>query len=156
MKLNIDWSRPIPLRDGRSENLIYTVDLERLPGAPGVYVFGRRFGSGFEALYVGKANNIRNRVKSQLRNLKLILHVENAKAGRRVLLTGCFVSKPGQQKAKCLGILERALMRHFLSEGHDLVNVQGTRLRRHEIASAGKHPKKFFPKLMYLERARGE
>jgi hypothetical protein len=31
----------------------------------------------------------------------------------------------------------RALIRYFLSEGHDLVNEQGTRIRRHELESTG-------------------
>lgn len=52
-------------------------------------------------------------------------------------------------------MIERAFIRYFLSEGHDLVNKQGTRLRQHEIASVGKHPKKFIPHLMYVEKAKG-
>jgi hypothetical protein len=52
-----------------------------------------------------------------------------------------------------LDILERALIRFFLSEGHDLVNKQGTRLRRHEIASAGS---KNVPALMFVDRGKGE
>lgn len=58
--------------------------------------------------------------------------------------------------AKSLALAERALIRYFLSEGHDLVNKQGTRLRRHELQSSGTHPKRFFPRNMYLERAKGE
>ena len=154
MKLHLDWARPILLSDGARQNLIYVVNTEKLPDVAGIYVFGRRFGTGFEALYVGKANSIPTRIKGQLNNLKLMQHLKTAKAGRRVLLVGKFVPKSGQQTAKCLRLIERALIRHFLSEGHDLVNIQGTRLRRHVISSAGKHPKRFFPKLMYLERAR--
>ena len=152
MKLHLEWTRPIPLRDATRENLIYAVDLEKLPKVPGVYVFGRRFGSAFEALYVGKANDIRGRVKGQLNNLRLMQHLKNAKSGKRIVLTGRFIPKPGQNKSKCVALIERALIRYFLSEGHDLVNKQGTRLRRHEVASAGKHPKRFIPGLMYLEK----
>ncbi len=152
MKLHLEWTRPIPLRDATRENLIYAVDLEKLPKVPGVYVFGRRFGSAFEALYVGKALNIRGRVKGQFNNLRLMQHLKNAKSGKRIVLTGRFIPKPGQNKSKCVALIERALIRYFLSEGHDLVNKQGTRLRRHEVASAGKHPKRFFPGLMYLEK----
>jgi hypothetical protein len=47
-------------------------------------------------------------------------------------------------------------IRYFLSEGHDLVNKQGTRIRRHELASTGRHTKKLFPKLIYLEKTRGK
>jgi hypothetical protein len=55
-----------------------------------------------------------------------------------------------------LVLTERTLIRYFLSEGHDLVDKQGTRLRRHEIESSDQHPKLFFPKEMYLQRAKGE
>lgn len=36
------------------------------------------------------------------------------------------------------------------------MNKQGTRLRQHEIASEGKYPKRFIPKLVFLERVKGE
>jgi len=154
MKLEMTWDRPILLRDGQRQDLIYDLDEERLPKAAGIYVFGRKWAGSFEALYVGQATNIKGRVEGQLNNLKLMLHLKKAKNGRRFLLVGRFVSKPGQQRKKCLGLIERALIRHYLSEGHDLVNVQGTRLRQHEINSAGKQPKKFVPALMYVERGK--
>lgn len=154
MKLHIEWMRPIVLKD--DENLIYRVDLDKLPNVAGFYVFGRRWGSQFEALYVGKANRIRGRVKGQMNNLRLMQHLKNAKTGKRVLLCGKIVTRPGQRIEKCLALIERALIRYFLSEGHDLVNKQGTRLRRHEVASSGKHPKRFIPGLMYVERGKGE
>lgn len=156
MKLQLEWTRPISLRDGSRQNLIYSLDQGKLLNAGGVYVFGRRYGSDFEALYVGKANSIRGRVLGQLKNLPLMLHLKKAKNGKRVVLMAEFVSKPGQQTPKCLHLIERALIRYFLSEGHDLVNKQGTRLRRHQIMSKGKHPKKFIPSLMFLDRAKGE
>jgi len=76
------------------------------------------------------------------------------KNGKRVLLAGRFIPRSGQQEDKCLSILERALIRYFLSEGHDLVNKQGTRLRRHEIDSVGS--KRNVPTLMFVDRGRGE
>ena len=156
MRLQVEWMRPILLKDGTRQNLIYTVDLNRLPDAAGIYVLGRRWGSQFEALYVGKANRIRGRLKTQLNNLRLMQHLKNATAGKRIALCGRVVTRPGQRLEKCIAMIERALIRYFLSEGHDLVNKQGTRLRRHEIASTGKHPKRFIPGLMYVERGKGE
>jgi hypothetical protein len=136
--------------------MIYSADSSHLPAAAGVYVFGRQWGNQFEALYVGKAGNMRSRVKTHFNNLRLMQHLRNAKTGRRVVLAGRLLARPGQRTAKCIGLAERALIRYFLSEGHDLVNKQGTRLRRHEFRSSGRHPKRFFPKLMYLERGPGE
>jgi len=122
-----------------------------MPRAAGVYVFGRKWGNQFEALYVGKAGKIRGRIKTQLNNLRLMQHLKNAKAGKRVVMIGQFMGKPGQQVNRCLPLIERTLIRYFLSEGHDLVNVQDTRLRRHEVSSDGRHPRNFIPKLMYVE-----
>jgi len=156
MKLQVEWMRPIPLKDATPQNLIYSVGLDKLPTSAGVYVFGRRWGKQFEALYVGKANRIRGRVKGQLNNLRLMQHLRNAKGGKRIVLVGRIITRPGQQIEKCLTLVERALIRYFLSEGHDLVNKQGTRLRRHELSSTGKHPKKLIPGLMYVEKGRGE
>jgi len=156
MKLQVEWTRPIPLKDATRENLIYMTDLNKLQKIAGIYILGRRWGTDFEALYVGKANDIRGRVKGQLNNLRLMQHLRNAKAGKRIVVTGKVITKPGQQLEKCLRLIERALVRYFLSEGHDLVNKQGTRIRRHEVVSSGKQPKRFIPGLMYLERARGE
>lgn len=156
MKLQVEWMRPIPLKDATLQNSIYSVALTKLPTSAGIYVFGRRWGRQFEALYVGKANRIRGRVNRQLNNLRLMQHLKNAKGGKRVVLIGKIITKPGQQIEKCLALVERAFIRYFLSEGHDLVNKQGTRLRRHELSSVGKHPKKFIPSLMYIEKGRGE
>jgi len=156
MKLFVEWTRPIPMKDATRQNLIYSVNLEKIPATFGVYVFGRRWGNQFEALYVGKANDIRGRVKGQLNNLRLMQHLKNAKTGRRVVFAGHVITKPGQQLGRCMPLVERALIRYFLSEGHDLVNKQGTRLRRHELSSSGKYPKRFFPKLMYVEKGKSE
>lgn len=155
MNLHIEWNRPVPLRDGNSQNLIYVLDLEKVPTEAGIYIFGRRFGDQFEALYVGKAENVRGRVYGQLNNLKLMQHLRKARSGKRILLAGELITKPGQKLSKCLVIAERALIRYFLSEGHDIVNKHGTRLRRHELESTGNHPKRYFPRVMYLEKHGG-
>jgi len=156
MKLEIEWMRPISLRDGARQNLIYTIAMSKLPKVAGIYILGRRWGTDFEALYVGKANSIRNRVNGQLNNLRLMQHLRNAKTGKRLVLTGRVATKPGQKLKKCLVLIERTLIRYFLSEGHDLVNKQGTRIRRHELVSSGTYPKRAIPSLMYLERPKGE
>lgn len=154
MKLGIEWSRPIPLKDASRQNLIYSMDHSKLPLSAGVYIFGRRFGKSFEALYVGKATIVRWRVRGQFKNLPLMLHLKNAKMGKKLLLTGRLISKGGQNKQKCLTLLERGLIRYFLSEGHDLVNKQGTRLRRHEITSVGAG--RIVPSPMFVDRTKGE
>lgn len=157
MRLYLEWEKPIPLRDGTKQNLIYVYDEDSLPRTAGVYIFGRRRRNGeFEALYVGRAANIHGRVRGHRNNLPLMMHLRKARQGERVLRVGVFKPRPGHKLKKCLPIIERALIRYFLAEGHDLVNKAGTRLRRHEIASDGRHPNLFIPKLMFVDRARGE
>lgn len=156
MKLHVEWRSPTPLRDATQPNMIYDTEVSKLPEAPGVYILGRQWGNSYEALYVGKANDIRARVKGQLNNLRVMQHLRNAKSGKRIILAGKMKMKPGQQLKKSLALVERTLIRHFLSEGHDLVNKQGTRIRRHEIVSSGSWPKRFIPGAMYFEKAKGE
>ena len=152
MILTVRWTRPLKLTSGTANYPSYEPPLSNLPDQSGVYVFGRQYGKVFEALYVGKANNIRRRVKGQCNNLRLMRHLENARNGKRVVLAGVFLPKPGQQLQKCLTLVERALIRHFLSDGHDLVNKMGVRLRQHEILSEGNHPKKSFPQQIFLQK----
>ena len=153
MEISIVWGRPVALKDGKANNLLYWVDPNKLPEDAGVYVFGRRWGhESFEALYVGQATNIRHRVKIQFNNLKLMMHLRDARNGKRILLTGVIATKPGQQIKRCLNVAEQTFIRHFLSEGHDLVNKQGVRLRQDTITSSGNYPKRFFPRQMFKDK----
>ena len=94
MKLHIEWTKPVTLKDASRDNLIYKADIEKLPSVPGIYMFGRRWGPGqFEALYVGKANRIKGRVKGHFNNLRLMQHLKNASNGKRIILAGKIVTK---------------------------------------------------------------
>ena len=83
MRLAIEWSKPIPLRGAKSDGLIYSVDLDLLPKAAGIYIFARKWGASYEALYVGKSKGLRGRVKGHFNNLRLMKHIEKAKSGKR-------------------------------------------------------------------------
>lgn len=156
MKLKISWSKSIPLKKAEKEGYIYSIDLKKIPEVPGIYIFARHYGHSFEALYVGKSIKLRGRVNGHLNNLKLMKHLENAKTGKRVLITGKPITRPGQKFEKVLKTLERTFIRHFLAEGHDIVNELGVRISRHEIISEGQINKTFIPSLMYLEKGKGE
>src|ERR1700752_1999072 len=106
MKLHLDWGKPLVLKDATRDNMIYRGDVRKLPDAAGIYVFGRRWGRGqFEALYVGKANRLKWRVRDHFNNLRIMQHLRNAKNGKRVVLAGRVVTKPGQRIEKCLSVL---------------------------------------------------
>ncbi|KAB2920540.1 MAG: hypothetical protein F9K29_01495 [Hyphomicrobiaceae bacterium] len=87
---------------------------------------------------MGKAgSSLQLRIKQQLNNVRLMQHVRSAKIGERILLLGRFVPQQGQQPDNCVPIIERAFIRHYLEQGHDLANVHGAEIKIHEILSEG-------------------
>ncbi|MCR4286409.1 MAG: hypothetical protein NUW09_00155 [Deltaproteobacteria bacterium] len=152
MNISVNWKGPIKLSDGKQAGLIYSIDLDRIPDSAGVYVFCRKHSKNYEALYVGKANNLRSRVKGQLNHLKLMKHMRDAQTGERCLFLGAAIMKQGQNSDKVIRIIERTLIRHFISYGHNLVNQQGITIREHEIEHDGNRPKKIIPMSMFLEK----
>lgn len=123
MKLEIEWQRYIPLKYVRSGGIgTYEVDLDKFPQEPGIYIFARKWSNSYEALYIGQSTLIRKRIKYHMNSVKLMRHIHKAKTGNRIVLYGKPITKPGQKMAKILNILEKALIKHFLRLGHDIVN----------------------------------
>lgn len=142
MELNIKWHKPINLLDGHKQNLIYTANgIESWQGVPGVYMFCRLFGSKTIPLYIGKAEDIAVRINQHFNtSTKLMKGISNPNKGNRgkkVLVVGQFTPKSGQSTKKCITIIERALIVHALAEGHDLLNVQGTKTPTNRIHFSG-------------------
>ncbi len=137
MDLRVTWHNPVRLRKPRADStLIYDLDLSKAPAKPGVYIYMRKFGKSLSPLYVGKARNLRIRVGQQLNALRLMKGIQNAAIGSRAVAFGEFVARPGQSADKCITLIEKTLIRHFLSEGHDLLNVAGARIStRHTLTS---------------------
>jgi hypothetical protein len=143
MRLVLEWANELPLTGGQ-------IELNKVPEGPGIYVFGRRHGKSFEALYVGRATNLKQRITYQLNNLKLMKHIDSAKTGDRVILIGLFRAKQKQTPEACLPIIERAVIRHFIGEGNDLVNIQGTMIREHVVTIANHNKIPRFPEEMII------
>jgi hypothetical protein len=138
MDIQTVWQRPKPLMSGEKPDQIYSLaEGDALPDTPGVYVFARAHGAKVFPLYIGKALNLRRRVEQQLNNVKLMLSLQKAQTGRRVLLVGELVPKGGQVVGKVLRIAETALIRAALAEGHDILNVQGTNYLVHTVECKG-------------------
>jgi hypothetical protein len=153
MKLELVWNKPIRLTKAtKKDGLIYNIDLELIPDKSGIYIFARQFGKSFEGLYIGRSANMRSRAKGHLNNLRLMKHLELAPIGKRVLITGIPITKPGQKIDNVLKVLEKALIRYLIAEGHDLVNLSGIKVRQHEIVTRGKIPKAFIPASIFLEK----
>ena len=136
MKISVTWHAPLPLR-GPARDLCDTFDIDLLPSAPAVYIFARRFGPKISALYVGKAEIFRLRMRTQLNNNRLMRALDDAPIGERVLIYGTFNGKGGQRIFTLLDTVERALINHFTEEKHDLINRRGTRLQVDEIEFDG-------------------
>ena len=151
MDLQLKWHKPLSLRDNSANNGIYTIDLDCLPDAPGIYIFLRVHGRTHEALYVGKANSLCTRVPQQLNNVKLMKGIENAANGSRKLAFAEFIAKKGQQQTRALRAIERSLIRYYLALGDQLLNIQGTRIVKHTLASERTDLKKFIPQTIYFE-----
>ena len=116
-------------------------------------MFARKYGKSVYPLYIGQASRLAGRIEGQFNNLRLMVGIQNAQAGRRILLIARLYLKPGQQMSKVLDIVESALIKHALAQGHDLLNQQGTKTRVHRIKSKGNSAsRQVAPLTMFAER----
>lgn len=156
MKIALKWEKPIRLRDGSRLGQIYSCrerDYRRFPRKAGVYVFARKYGKTVTPLYIGQASRLRGRIDDQFNNLRLMMGIKNSHTGRRILLVARVHLKPGQQMSKVLDIVESALIKNALAQGHDLLNQQGTKTKVHVIRSRGNNlSRKVAPLTMLAER----
>jgi hypothetical protein len=154
LKIDLKWERPYRLRDGSRQDLIYAcAGLDRVSTGAGIYVFARRHGSTIAPLYIGQAHTLRDRVKSQLNHLKLMMKIRKAQTGHRVLFVAHLLLHPGQNEQKALKIVESALIKHAMAQGHDLINKQLTKTRTHAIRSKGNtSSRQLAPSKMLVEK----
>jgi hypothetical protein len=144
-----------------TEERAYAFDAERVPDCCGVYIFLRSHGKSTEALYVGQAERLRRRMiqyRDQQQKLnsharRIMDSIHRADSGSRWLLLGEIQTRQGQQLERVLGITERALIKHFLSLGHRLVNKHGTRLETDTIQSVRTHFRKLVPRTLSIEKS---
>jgi len=147
MALNIDavWAQPVALTLSRSNVAIYDCGgIESVPEDSGVYVFARAHGDLFSPIYIGRSTNLRSRLEQHLDTVSLMRQIQARPAGRRIFLYCEPFLHPGQQLARVLNTLETALISHALSEGHELLNVQGARRSSHKISFTGNRTSEAF------------
>ena len=142
MDIEIVWRTPVDLEVApRNVNQDYIIPQRaerRLPDAPGVYVFCRKFGSNYEPLYIGQADNLQDRIKQHLKiNVALMKALRDAKSGTRSILLGEIMTKRGQQVKRVLEIVEPVLIAEAVDHGFALVNRQLTSTKFHSIVSRG-------------------
>lgn len=143
MRITVTWlpTRTISRGIGNFFENLRQFDLSSLPTGAGIYVFGRQHGSKIDPIYIGKAENLRSRIKGQLNNLDLMHALKGSKSGRRILLIGAVKTGKNQTLAKILPIAERAYIRAALAAGCPLVNKQGTKTKIHIIETVGRRPR---------------
>ncbi len=156
MQVQVEWMSRITLKKSTNPNLIYDMDLDKVPRCAGIYVFGRQFGKCYQALYIGRTkNDLHSRLKHHIRkNLQLMKHLDNAKGGSRFVFVGKVNGGSAKIQQKRLRLGENALIQYFLSkdpENHDLANVHGVRIKYDEIMSSGQQPRRFIPNKLRTE-----
>ena len=151
MDINIEWQKPVPLKDGKEYGLLYCVEgLEKYKKVPGIYMFGRKYDGAFYPLYIGKSLNLYVRIWQQFKNKSLTKEIKKMPKGTKVLVIGMFKRKPGQNADRCIKLVEKALIDRAQTIVDELYNVQGTRTRKHEITFSGnQQAKDFSGKTMY-------
>ena len=119
MKIELNWLEPIEL--GSSSTLrenIKNLDLKPIPDIAGIYVFYREYGGKQYALYVGKSENIRTRMKSHFNSLSLIEGLENTPQGAKKLIFA--EVKTRSDLGRALNQAEKGLIQHYIDKGHPL------------------------------------
>jgi predicted GIY-YIG superfamily endonuclease len=124
MEINATWASPIDLVQSDSA---YDLDLARIEDHPAVYVIGRRFGDSCVPLYIGRTAKLRRRMKQHFDSRRFMSALREFPNGTRFLAWSTFQLKQGQRLQRVMGIVERGLIAHALSENHQLINIQGTK-----------------------------
>ena len=121
MNVELDWYEPIEL--GSSSTLkenVKNFDLSLIPEISGVYIFYREYGDYQEALYVGKSENIRIRMKAHFNSIKLIDGLVDTPKGQKKLIFA--EVKTRSDLTKALAQAEKGLINQLDDEKHPLLN----------------------------------
>ncbi|MEG0344688.1 MAG: GIY-YIG nuclease family protein [Acinetobacter sp.] len=121
MKIELNWLESIEL--GSSSTLrenIKNLDLKCIPDIAGVYIFYREYAGKQYALYVGKSENIRTRMKSHFNSLSLIEGLEKTPQGAKKLIFA--EVKTRSDLGRALNQAEKGLIQYYIAKGHPLLN----------------------------------
>ena len=137
MPLNIEaaWCKPISLK--QADGVYVCPNLNELPTDHGIYVFGRKHGEKAVPLYIGRAENLRVRIKQQMDSVHLMRGIQKAPSGARFLIYCVPTKRQRHMAANVIEVLEDGLILHALGEGHQLLNKQGTLRPSHKIEFIG-------------------
>lgn len=142
MDIELVWRTPVRLavapKESTQDFLVVKSDENRIPQAPGVYVFARAFGTKYEPIYIGQADDLHKRIGQHLKsNVALMKALRHAKSGPKVVLLAEVLTKQGQQIQRVLDVVEPTLIADAVAAGYTLVNRQLTSAKFHTVVSKG-------------------
>ncbi len=121
MNVELDWHEPIELGSSNAlKDNLKNFDFSFIPEISGVYIFYREHGEYQEALYVGKSENIRTRMKAHFNSLKLVDGLVDTPKGQKKLIFAEVKSRSSLVKA--LAQAEKGLINKLDKQKHPLLN----------------------------------
>lgn len=121
MNVELDWHEPIELGSSSAlKDNLKNFDFSFIPEISGVYIFYREHGEYQEALYVGKSENIRTRMKAHFNSLKLVDGLVDTPKGQKKLIFAEVKSRSSLVKA--LAQAEKGLINKLDKQKHPLLN----------------------------------
>jgi len=154
MKINVKWYKPIEMREDIKRDVEYLVNLDKIPDdKSGCYLFYNRHGKSISVLYIGQALRLRNRIEQQLDSVRLMKGIKKTVTGHKWIMYCIVETQQGQRMSKVLDLLEKNLIKRAVSEGHDLLNLQGSKIPYNEIHFNGNRiSEKIFGRKMNVEK----
>ncbi|MDO9443156.1 MAG: hypothetical protein Q7T73_19925 [Beijerinckiaceae bacterium] len=132
--LHVTWMKPIKLTKVGKMSL--AMNLDDVPNTAGVYMFFRRRSTNSsEVIYVGKGDDLRQRLAWHGNNHALILALLAKPGGTCFLMPGEFKARPNQNAKTAIATIERVLIRTCIEDGHPLINIKGSRIKTQHIVS---------------------
>ena len=135
--IHLKWMTPV-LLTRHDEYIYWTDDYARIPETHGLYIFARRHGSNINPIYIGRSRNIRNRIFDHLEsNVPLMNRLLHEPNGDRLVLFGVYQPCQGMNPTASIRRAESVLIKDAISNGYDLVNLQGTSILYDELLMDG-------------------
>ena len=145
MNIKVKWGRPVRLIKCRKKSDCIMEfremgTLGKITDGPGVYVFARRHGRTDEDIfipqYIGEASNVRRRIRQHLhRHVARMRRIRDGATGARYLVVGKIERNAKNEKTR--KVVENALIKKAMANGHNLLNKQGTKSKVHSIQFTG-------------------
>jgi hypothetical protein len=135
--IEANWELPIQLRLGHTGAIYECPDLAGIPEGAGIYIFGRNYGGRITPFYVGRAENLRCRIKQQFNSVKLMTNIREGKTGTRFLIYCQPRPRRGQPIKRVIRIMEESLIAYILSQGYELMQKQGLKRPNHTLSFRG-------------------